>query len=169
MPKSTRIDICLCAWALLCIGAMSSCNKDAVPDYQIVNEQTLYPAVSPNDTLKNPAQYAEQLYLQLYGNPITPDALADITCLLTAAGNEQAAYQLLWCGYLQGQANALPATQAMHQQPISFTENTYNLLLRRSPTAAEREWWVKYIETHPDLQAAQVYEAFTTAVEYRFY
>lgn len=140
-----------------------------MPDYQTVSEQTLYPAISPNDTSKNPAQYAEQLYLQLYGSPINPDALADIACLLTAAGNEQAAYQLLWFGYLQEQPNALPATQAMHQQPIPFVENTYNLLLRRSPNAAEREWWVKYIETHPDLKPAQVYEAFATAVEYRFY
>lgn len=65
-------------------------SKDAVPDYQTVSEQTLYPAISPNDTSKNPAQYAEQLYLQLYGSPINPDALADIACLLTAADGQRA-------------------------------------------------------------------------------
>jgi len=39
----------------------------------------------------------------------------------------------------------------------------------RDATQAEKSWWVNYLETHPDVDVAQVVFAFVTANEYRYY
>ena len=63
----------------------------------------------------------------------------------------------------------LPSLTEMRNDPDTFISDLYRRLYVRDATAAEKSWWVNYLETHPDVDVAQVVFSFITANEYRYY
>ena len=51
----------------------------------------------------------------------------------------------------------------------TFLEETYKRFYVRDISQAEREFFLKFFESHPDVSVEMVYTAFALSNEYQFY
>ena len=51
----------------------------------------------------------------------------------------------------------------------SFIEETYKRFYVRDITEAEREYFLNFFESHPNVSSEMVYTAFSLSNEYQFY
>ena len=134
-----------------------------------LTEQT----VAPNNGVKTKAKTTEQFlniaYANLYQTPLSPNELVRLSELIQSIGDKQLAYEMVIARMMADPAVNLPGTDAMRADLPKFVGETYRRFYVRDPSAAERAWWVNYLETNTNLTAEEVYFSFATSNEYGFY
>ena len=129
--------------------------------------------VGVNDEAKERAkrqrQLIQTLYNHIYQAPLPPAEAVAIDELLRSFGDSQVAIEVVVAKMVSDPAADLPSAQQLRDDPESLVAQLYRRLYVRDATQAELSWWVSYLETHPEVDVAQVVYAFVTANEYRYY
>ena len=63
----------------------------------------------------------------------------------------------------------IPSDSLMHADLDLFIEETYKRFYVRDITEAEREYFLNFFESHPNVSSEMVYTAFSLSNEYQFY
>ena len=152
---------------LVALMAFSACKKDY--DVYEVNDVNVKPVNSEKDKPKTHTQYISILYTNLFQEAIGPNRMLEALKAIQSIGDKQIAYDILVSKYMNDKDVELPKIDEMRMNPESFVRNTYERFLVRQPTEAELQWWLNYIESHPDLTPELVYFAFATCNEHFHY
>lgn len=118
---------------------------------------------------KRQRQLIQTLYNHVYQAPLPPAEAVAIDELLRSFGDSQVALEVVVAKMVSDADAALPTEAERRDDPEAFAARLYRRLYVRDATQAELSWWVNYLETHPDVDVAQVVFAFVTADEYRYY
>ncbi len=152
------------ATALLCCAA---CTEETT-SYELEQVE-----IGVNDDAKTRAkrqrQFLQTLYNHIYQAPLPPGEAVALDELLRSIGDRQVAIELVVAKMVSDSAAALPPASELRNDPEAFITALYRRLYVRDATQAELSWWVNYLETHPDVDVAQIVFAFVTATEYRYY
>jgi hypothetical protein len=118
---------------------------------------------------KRQRQFLQTLYNHIYQAPLPPSDAVALDELLRSIGDSQLAIEVVVAKMVADPNADLPSLTEMRNDPETFISDLYRRLYVRDATAAEKSWWVNYLETHPDVDVAQVVFSFITANEYRYY
>ncbi len=118
---------------------------------------------------KRQRQFLQTLYNHIYQAPLPPSDAVALDELLRSIGDSQLAIEVVVAKMVDDPNADLPSLTEMRNDPETFISDLYRRLYVRDATAAEKSWWVNYLETHPDVDVAQVVFSFVTANEYRYY
>lgn len=118
---------------------------------------------------KRQRQFLQTLYNHLYQAPLPPSDAVALDELLRSIGDRQLAIEVVVAKMVDDPAAQLPSLSEMRNDPEAFIAGIYRRLYVRDATQAELSWWVNYLETHPDVDVAQVVFSFVTANEYNYY
>jgi hypothetical protein len=118
---------------------------------------------------KRQRQFIQALYNHIYQAPLPPGEAVAIDELLRSIGDNQVAIEVVTAKMVADPRAALPPVTEMRNDPEAFIAQIYRRFYVRDATQAELSWWVNYLETHPEVDVAQVVFAFVTANEYRYY
>jgi len=118
---------------------------------------------------KRQRQFVQTLYNHIYQAPLPPSDAVALDELLRSIGDRQLAIEVVVAKMVDDPDADLPSLSDMRNDPETFIAGLYRRLYVRDATQAEKSWWVNYLETHPDVDVAQVVFSFVTANEYRYY
>jgi len=155
-----------CLVVLIALGAFACTEQSTTYELEPIE-------VGVNDEAKTRAkrqrQLIQTLYNQIYQAPLPPAEAVAIDELLRSFGDSQVAIETVVAKMVSDPAAQLPSEQELRDDPETFVAGLYRRLYVRDASQAELSWWVNYLETHPEVDVAQVVFAFVTATEYRYY
>ena len=147
--------------------AFASCKKeDLIYDVNQI-QSTSYNA--NKNKLKSPAQYISILYANLFQKALSANELVEITRCIESIGDKEVAHEIVLSNFMNKSGVTLPSDSFMRSDLNGFLEETYKRFYVRDITEAEREFFLNFFESHPDLSAEMVYYAFALSNEYQFY
>ena len=145
----------------------SSCKKDdIIYDVNSVNS-TSYNA--NKNKLKTIPQYISILYANLFQKALSANELVEITNCIESIGDKEVAHEIVLSNFMNKSGVTLPSDSVMRVDINAFIEQTYKRFYVRDLTEAEREFFVNFFESHPDVSVEMVYFAFSLSNEYQFY
>ncbi len=146
---------------------VSSCKKDdIVYDVNQVNA-TSYNA--NKNKLKTIPQYISILYANLFQKALSANELVEITNCIESIGDKEVAHEIVLSNFMNQSGVTLPSDSFMRADYNAFIEQTYKRFYVRDLTEAEREFFLNFFESHPDVSVEMVYSAFSLSNEYQFY
>ena len=146
---------------------VSSCKKDdIIYDVNSVNS-TSYNA--NKNKLKTIPQYISILYANLFQKALSANELVEITNCIESIGDKEVAHEIVLSNFMNKSGVTLPSDSVMRVDINAFIEQTYKRFYVRDLTEAEREFFVNFFESHPDVSVEMVYFAFSLSNEYQFY
>ncbi|MBT3621718.1 MAG: hypothetical protein HN535_03090 [Flavobacteriales bacterium] len=153
---------------IFCFSVLiSSCKKDdIIYDVNQVNA-TSYNA--NKNKLKTIPQYISILYANLFQKALSANELVEITNCIESIGDKEVAHEIVLSNFMNKSGVALPSDSLMRADINAFIEQTYKRFYVRDLTEAEREFFLNFFESHPDVSAEMVYSAFSLSNEYQFY
>ncbi len=134
-----------------------------------VNEVIVEPNNAEKDKGKTTNQFISILYSNMYQQALSSDQQVDLSELIASIGDKEIAYETIIAKFLTDPNIVLPSKAEMQADPAQFVIDTYQRFLVRTPSQAEKAFFVNYIESHPDVTPELVYVAFATCNEYYFY
>jgi hypothetical protein len=154
---------------LLALGLLllASCTEERVV-YEPESFE-LGTGTSPDLRLKRDRQFVQTLYNHIYQAALPPAEASAIDEILRAIGDRQVAIEMIVARMVSDPRAQLPSAELMRNDPADFIALLYRRLYVRQANEAELSWWVNYLQTHPEVDVAQVVYAFVTAEEYRYY
>ena len=160
MKKITLLFFCLLVLA-------SSCKKDdIIYDVNQVNA-TSYNA--NKNKLKTISQYISILYANLFQTPLSANELVEITNCIESIGDKKVAHEIILSNFMNKSGVTLPSDSLMRTDINAFIEQTYKRFYVRDLTEAEREFFLNFFASHPEVSVEMVYSAFSLSNEYQFY
>ena len=153
---------------IFCFSVLiSSCKKDdIIYDVNQVNA-TSYNA--NKNKLKTIPQYISILYANLFQKALSANELVEITNCIESIGDKEVAHEIVLSNFMNKSGVALPSDSLMRADINAFIEQTYKRFYVRDLTEAEREFFLNFFESHPDVSAEMVYSAFSLSNEYQYY
>jgi hypothetical protein len=146
---------------------VSSCKKeDIIYDVNQVNA-TSYNA--NKNKLKTISQYISILYANLFQKALSANELVEITKCIESIGDKEVAHEIVLSNFMNKSGVTLPSDSLMRTDINAFIEDTYKRFYVRDLTEAEREFFLNFFESHPDVSVEMVYSAFSLSNEYQFY
>jgi hypothetical protein len=145
----------------------NSCKKED-PIYDVNQTQSTSYNANKNK-LKSPAQYISILYANLFQKALSANELVEITRCIESIGDKEVAHEIVLSNFMNQSGVTLPSDSLMQSDLNTFLEETYKRFYVRDITEAEREFFLNFFESHPDLSAEMVYYAFSLSNEYQFY
>ena len=145
----------------------SSCKKED-PIYDVNQIQSASYNANKNK-LKSPGQYISILYANLFQKALSANELVEITRCIESIGDKEVAHEIVLSNFMNQSGVTLPSDSLMRSDLNTFLEQTYKRFYVRDITEAEREFFLKFFESHPDVSAEMVYSAFSLSNEYQFY
>jgi|TARA_A100001037_G_C15148873_1_gene637898 hypothetical protein len=146
---------------------ISSCKKEEYI-YEINQIQsTSYNA--NKDKLKSISQYISILYANLFQEALSANELVEITRCIESIGDKQVAHEIVLSNFLNKGGVEIPSDSLMRSDLNAFIEETYKRFYVRDLTEAERQFFIDFFESNPDVSAEMVYMAFSLSNEYQFY
>ena len=146
---------------------ISSCKKDdIIYDVNQVNA-TSYNA--NKNKLKTIPQYISILYANLFQKALSANELVEITNCIESIGDKEVAHEIVLSNFMNQSGVTLPSDSLMRADLNAFIEQTYKRFYVRDLTEAEREFFLNFFESHPDVSVEMVYSAFSLSNEYQFY
>lgn len=129
--------------------------------------------VTANDANKDKEKTTEQFIAILYSNifqtALSPNQLVDATEVVRSIGDKKIAYELIIAKFLNDPNAVLPSNSAMRNNTEQFVIDTYERFFVRTPTEAEKLFFINFIETRSNITPEHVYTAFATSNEYAHY
>ena len=147
--------------------SFSSCKKEE-PIYDLNQIQSASYNANKNK-LKSPSQYISILYANLFQKALSANELVEITRCIESIGDKEVAHEIILSNFMNKTDVTLPADSSMRSDLDTFLEETYKRFYVRDITEAEREFFLKFFESHPDVSVEMVYTAFAISNEYQFY
>jgi len=145
----------------------ASCKKEE-PIYDVNQIQSTSYNANKNK-LKSTAQYISILYANLFQKALSANELVEITRCIESIGDKEVAHEIVLSNFMNQTGVTLPSDSLMRADLDIFLEETYKRFYVRDITEAEREFFLKFFESHPDVSAEMVYSAFSLSNEYQFY
>ena len=160
MKKITLLFFCLSVFA-------TSCKKDdIIYDVNQVNA-TSYNA--NKNKLKTISQYISILYANLFQKALSANELVEITNCIESIGDKEVAHEIVLSNFMNKSGVTMPSDSLMRTDVNAFIEQTYKRFYVRDLTEAEREFFLNFFASHPDVSVEMVYSAFSLSNEYQFY
>ena len=160
MKKITLLFFCLSVFA-------TSCKKDdIIYDVNQVNA-TSYNA--NKNKLKTISQYISILYANLFQKALSANELVEITNCIESIGDKQVAHEIILSNFMNKSGVTIPSDSLMRTDVNAFIEQTYKRFYVRDLTEAEREFFLNFFASNPDISVEMVYSAFSLSNEYQFY
>lgn len=160
MKKITLLFFCLSVLAI-------SCKKDdIIYDVNQVNA-TSYNA--NKNKLKTISQYISILYANLFQKALSANELVEITNCIESIGDKEVAHEIVLSNFMNKSEVTMPSDSLMRTDINAFIEQTYKRFYVRDLTEAEREFFLNFFASHPDVSVEMVYSAFSLSNEYQFY
>ncbi len=157
--------------SLLLLGVLSLSLAACTEQSTVYEVETV--AIGVTDEVKTKAkrerQFIQTLYNHIYQAPLPPGEAVALDEVVRSIGDRQVAIELIVAKMIDDPRAVLPPRATLRDNPESFVAALYRRFYVRDATQAELSWWVNYLETHPDVDVAQVIYAFVTADEYRYY
>ena len=144
----------------------SSCKKDDVYELNEINA-TSYNA--NKNKLKSAHQYISILYANLFQQALSANELVEISRCIQSIGDKQVAHEIVLSNFMNKESIIIPSDSLMRDDLNLFIEETYKRFFVRDITEAEREFFINFFESHPDVSAEMVYMAFSLSNEYQYY
>ncbi|MEM8907276.1 MAG: hypothetical protein AAGD05_05465 [Bacteroidota bacterium] len=121
------------------------------------------------DKEKTIEQYLSILYANLFQTAISPNQLVEATEVVQSIGDKQVAYETIIAKFMARPDVVIPSNANMRNNLEQFVIDTYNRFYVRTPTEAEKAFFVHFLETRPHVTPELVYLAFATSNEYYHY
>jgi len=147
--------------------SISACKKDD-PIYDINQIQSSSYNANKNK-LKTPGQYISILYANLFQQALSANELVEITRCIESVGDKEIVHEVIISNFMNKEGVTLPSDSLMRSDLNSFIEETYKRFYVRNITEAEREYFLNFFESHPNISSEMVYTAFSLSNEYQFY
>ena len=152
---------------LLCFSLLfSSCRKDDVYELNEINA-TSYNA--NKNKLKSTNQFISIVYANLFQEALSANELVEISRCIQSIGDKQVAHEIVLSNFMNKEGVIIPSDSLMRDDLNLFIEETYKRFFVRDITEAEREFFLSFFESHPNVSAEMVYMAFSLSNEYQFY
>jgi len=153
---------------LFCFSVLAtSCKKDdIIYDVNQINA-TSYNA--NKNKLKTISQYISILYANLFQKALSANELVEITKCIESIGDKEVAHEIILSNFMNKSGVTLPSDSLMRTDIDAFIEDTYKRFYVRDLTEAEREYFLNFFTSHPDVSVEMVYSAFSLSNEYQFY
>lgn len=145
---------------------LSSCKKDDVYELNEVNA-TSYNA--NKDKLKSSNQFISILYANLFQEALSANELFEISRCIQSIGDKEVAHEIVFSNFMNKNGVIIPSDSLMRDNLDLFIEDTYKRFFVRDITEAEREFFISFFESHPNVSAEMVYMAFALSNEYQYY
>lgn len=145
---------------------LSSCKKDDVYELNEVNA-TSYNA--NKDKLKSSNQFISILYANLFQEALSANELFEISRCIQSIGDKEVAHEIVFSNFMNKNGVIIPSDSVMRDNLDIFIEDTYKRFFVRDITEAEREFFISFFESHPNVSAEMVYMAFALSNEYQYY
>ena len=140
---------------LLCFPLLfSSCRKDDVYELNEINA-TSYNA--NKNKLKSSNQFISILYANLFQEALSANELVEV------------AHEIILSNFMNKEGVIIPSDSIMRDDLNLFIEESYKRFFVRDITEAEREFFLSFFESHPNVSAEMVYMAFSLSNEYQYY
>ena len=153
---------------LLLIVSVSivACKKD--PIYEVNQLQSNSYNANKNK-LKSTSQYISILYANLFQKALSPNELVEITRCIESVGDKELVHEVVLSNFMNKDGVLIPSDSLMRADLNLFIEETYKRFYVRDITEAEREYFLNFFASHPDVTSEMVYMAFSLSNEYQFY
>ena len=145
---------------------ISSCKKDDVYELNEINS-TAYNA--NKNKLKSTNQYISILHANLFQQALAANELVEISRCIQSIGDKQVAHEIILSNFMNKEGVIIPSDSLMREDLNLFIEETYKRFFVRDITEAEREFFISFFESHPNVSAEMVYTAFSLSNEYQYY
>ncbi len=152
---------------LIIVLSIASCKKDD-PIYEI-NQIHSQSYNANKNKLKSASQYISILYANLFQKALSPNKLVEITRCIESVGDKSLVHEVIISNFMNKDGVILPSDSLMREDLNLFIEDTYKRFFIRDITEAEREYFLRFFESHPNVSAEMVYTAFSISNEYQFY
>lgn len=153
---------------LLLIVSVSvvACKKD--PIYEVNQLQSNSYNANKNK-LKSTSQYISILYANLFQKALSPNELVEITKCIESVGDKGLVHEVVLSNFMNKDGVIITSDSLMRADLDLFIEETYRRFYVRDITEAEREYFLNFFVSHPDVTSEMVYMAFSLSNEYQFY
>ena len=152
---------------LLCFPLLfSSCKKDDVYELNEINA-TSYNA--NKNKLKSSNQFISILHANLFQKALSANELVEISRCIESIGDKEVAHEIILSNFMNKQGVIIPSDSLMRDDLNVFIEESYKRFFVRDITEAEREFFLSFFESHPNISAEMVYMAFSLSNEYQYY
>ena len=152
---------------LLCFPLLfSSCKKDDVYELNEINA-TSYNA--NKNKLKSSNQFISILHANLFQKALSANELVEISRCIESIGDKEVAHEIILSNFMNKEGVIIPSDSLMRDDLNVFIEESYKRFFVRDITEAEREFFLSFFESHPNVSAEMVYMAFSLSNEYQYY
>ena len=152
---------------LLCFPLLfSSCRKDDVYELNEINA-TSYNA--NKNKLKSSNQFISILYANLFQEALSANELVEISRCIQSIGDKEVAHEIILSNFMNKEGVIIPSNSIMRDDLNLFIEESYKRFFVRDITEAEREFFLSFFESHPNVSAEMVYMAFSLSNGYQYY
>lgn len=145
-----------------------SCNKKVDVSYGI-EDIAVYETKAQKQKAKNEAEYISILYTNLFQEAISPAILYQTQNVLYSIGDQNVAKEMLLSNYFNRTDLKIPTEQYMRSNIEGFVIETYKRFLLRTPSEAEKTYFIRYITNNKDVTVEMVFSAFAASDEYGYY
>src|SRR6056300_89126 len=153
---------------LIVMAFLVSCNKKVDVSYNI-EDISVYETKAQKQKAKNEAEYISILYTNLFQEAISPSTLYQAQIVLYSIGDQNVAKEMLLSNYFNRTDFKIPTEQYMRSNIEGFVIETYKRFLLRTPSEAEKTYFIRYITNNKDVTVEMVYSAFAASDEYGYY
>ena len=151
---------------LVSVLLLSSCLKDDVYELNDVHA-TSYNA--NKNKLKSSNQFISILHANLFQKALSANELVEISRCIESIGDKEVAHEIILSNFMNKEGVIIPSDSLMRDDLNLFIEESYKRFFVRDITEAEREFFLSFFESHPNVSAEMVYMAFSLSNEYQYY
>ena len=144
-----------------------SCQKDDIV-YDINQLQSSSYNANKNK-LKSVSQYISIVYANLFQKALSSNELVEITRCIESIGDKQVAHEIVLSNFMNEPDVIIPSDSLMRADLDLFLEETYKRFFVRDITEAEREFFLNYLNSNPNVSSEMVYMSFALSNEFQFY
>tara|TARA_X000000368_G_scaffold99000_1_gene76220 strand:- start:411 stop:908 length:498 start_codon:yes stop_codon:yes gene_type:complete len=119
--------------------------------------------------LKSISQYISIVYANLFQQALSSNELVEITRCIESIGDKEVAHEIILSNFMNSQDVILPSDSLMRADLDAFLEETYRRFFVRDITEAEREFFLNFLNSNPNVSSEMVYMSFALSNEYQFY
>ncbi|MEM6347293.1 MAG: hypothetical protein AAF927_25610 [Bacteroidota bacterium] len=134
-----------------------------------VNELEVSGTNLEKSNLKTDLEFLSLAYSDLFGTTISENALNQLVNSYNAVGDKQLIADYIILNMLEAPGASIPSDQEMRADVDAFIKDTYKKFFVREPSEYERWYLQQLIEQDTEISPEQMYYAFLTSDEYRYY
>lgn len=151
---------------LVSVLLLSSCVKDDVYELNEVHASSYN---ANKNKLKSSNQFISILHANLFQKALSANELVEISRCIESIGDKEVAHEIILSNFMNKEGVIIPSDSLMRDDLNVFIEESYKRFFVRDITEAEREFFLSFFESHPNVSAEMVYMAFSLSNEYQYY